>query len=532
MSVQNIATDSSTQDSAGPSRPRQVYPRGQNPKLRYEPFYWWPYRTYVKERWIGRELLEVISTEFRDRSVDYYRHALESGVTTVNGVRAGPNFVLRNGDRIDNTVHRHEPPITNDEIPIIHLDTEREFVVISKPGSIPVHATGRYFRNTVLELMKSEKGMTVYAVNRLDRLTSGLMILALSSKRSQTLALEFRDGNVKKEYIARVRGEFPEGVVEVDLPLLGVDRQMGLVIVTPEGKEAKTLFRRLSYDPERDESVVHCRPLTGRTHQIRVHLQYIGYPIANDPLYSHASIWGPEMGKGGVDLVPHDPTAKARGLAARVVEVRQGAGESSDLHGPLASTLLKDEDRDLMNLDITSPIPLSKQARDIIVKLRRLKDESEAWAKWNDVVFRAKEAQDKFEQHEDEEAESVDASGKPARRKKKSHPRPETTRSKNHIEPLPPGVPSPLRRPEYVPEGFCEECYVPLADDPDPETLFIYLHAVRYTTEKLGAWQTPLPRWAGRDWQGDWRGWSEHAAPDAFDVVQGDIKVNLESPLV
>ena len=77
------------------------YPQGKDPRLRYKPAYWWPYRTFVKERWIGRELLEVVSTEFRDRSVDYYRHALESGVTSVNGARVGPKFILRNGDRIE-----------------------------------------------------------------------------------------------------------------------------------------------------------------------------------------------------------------------------------------------------------------------------------------------------------------------------------------------------------------------------------------------------------------------------------------------
>lgn len=74
------------------------------------------------------------------------------------------------------------------------------------------------------------------AVNRLDRLTSGLMILALSGPASRDLAEEFKEGKVGKEYIARVRGCFPEEPVTVDQPLLTVDRQMGLVIVAPQGK--------------------------------------------------------------------------------------------------------------------------------------------------------------------------------------------------------------------------------------------------------------------------------------------------------
>jgi hypothetical protein len=133
-----------------------------------------PYTTMAKGRWLGREMLEVVSTEFRDRSIDYYaspsnflsehltnnahastqRYALESGVTTINGEIAKPDTIIRNGDRIEfdvflatkfpmrlnlwprNVVHRHEPPVTAKPVKIIHHDAEREFIVIDKPGSI------------------------------------------------------------------------------------------------------------------------------------------------------------------------------------------------------------------------------------------------------------------------------------------------------------------------------------------------------------------------------------------------------------
>lgn len=135
--------------------------------------YWYNYTTMAKGRWLGREILEVVSTEFRDRSMEYYvriiqfvdmsenlkineeqRYALESGVTTINGKVAKPDTIVRNGDRIEyvsalaedvgsyiasshrNVVHRHEPPITADPVKIIVHDKEREFIVINKPGSI------------------------------------------------------------------------------------------------------------------------------------------------------------------------------------------------------------------------------------------------------------------------------------------------------------------------------------------------------------------------------------------------------------
>ncbi|WRT67633.1 uncharacterized protein IL334_004605 [Kwoniella shivajii] len=486
---------------------KSSYPKGMNPKLRYIKPYWWPYRTFVKQRWLGRQLLEVITTEFRDRSMEYYKHALDSGVTRVNGVIAKPDFVLRNGDRIDNTVHRHEPPITNDPILVLHIDRKKEFIVISKPGSVPVHATGRYFRHSILEMMILDYGIKCFSVNRLDRLTSGLMILALSGKKAGLISKEFAEGSVKKEYVARVKGRFPEEEVTVDQPLLTVDRQMGLVIITPEGKDAVTIFKRMSYDAERDQSVVRCRPQTGRTHQIRVHLQYLGHPIANDPLYSTSDIWGPHLGRGGVDLTPSSVgTSRAEALQARV-------GTSTPQS--------KSVDREHDDIDLTSPILLSEQARGIIGRLRKQKDEAEDWIKWKEVIFSVKQARDDLEIETESKIELDDSTSK--------YIPPNRGPSEIYTAkpPLPdPHAPSPLKAPAYLPPGFCPECFVPLPDDPDPETLFIYLHALRYTTPSLGTWETPLPRWAGDDWDGDWRGWSKDA--EIKDVLKEDREMQLK----
>lgn len=394
------SAESSTASSSSSSCSSRRYPQGQDPQLRYCPPYYHPYRTSVKQRWIGRQILEVVSTEFRDRSVEYYRHALESGVTTVNGKTATPDQILRANDRIENTVHRHEPPITKAPLLVLHKDDERQFVVVSKPGSVPVHATGRYYKHTVLELLKADFDITAYSVNRLDRLTSGLMILALSGKAASRLAGEFVGGRVHKEYIARGRGRFPDGEITADQPLLTVDRQMGLVIVHPEGKEAKTIFTRMSYDAERDESVIHCRPITGRTHQIRVHLQYLGHPITNDPLYGTTEIWGDDIGKGGIDLTPDmsgmtdaskedvadDPLAsiEARmrgepelGNATAPVKYHfKTAQELKELRERVRESLAKGglpreqaEDRIVGG----SPVYLSRQAREIVAKLRKQK---------------------------------------------------------------------------------------------------------------------------------------------------------------
>lgn len=102
---------------------------------------------------------------------------------------------------------------------------------------------------------------------------------------------------LEKEYVCRVEGEFPQGELVCEQPILVVSFKIGLCRVDPKGKECRTVFQRLSFNGK--TSVVRCLPLTGRTHQIRVHLQYLGFPILNDPIYG-SSAWGPNRGKGGL----------------------------------------------------------------------------------------------------------------------------------------------------------------------------------------------------------------------------------------
>ncbi|KAJ7099338.1 pseudouridine synthase [Mycena belliarum] len=589
--------------------------------------YWYPYTTMAKLRWLNRELLEVVSTEFRDRSMEYYRYALESGVTTVNGKIAGPETLIKNGDRIENIVHRHEPPVTSVPIKILHHDVEREFIVVDKPGSIPIHGTGRYFQNTLIEILKEEFGFLTYPVNRLDRLTSGLMILPLSSKCANTMAREFEINTVHKEYVARCKGEFPEEEVVCEEPLLTLDRQMGLNIVHPEGKPAKTVFKRVRYDANTDSSVLICKPFTGRSHQIRVHLQFLGHPIANDPVYSETRIWGESLGKGGIDTTPSD--ARDAPAPPPHLELQTEAGGSPESLTKVIPQSATSEQTPLVpytkllpretgqDIGMGSPVPLSSEAVGVITQLRNMKDEEEDWGRWRDVVFRVKGAlapadlkikevpQNKRrrgraefvnEKHNLKRSAKVPfAAGSAAVVEAPPSAIPETSggdgtstsentspsasarmepattidpadqadlavpvgpviptlqtegsASGNDPEPLI-SISSPASASASSPEGhtppapeissapppppqlavaeavqiasemeaqaesttaalseaaFCPECYLPLRPDPKPEKLYIFLHALRYTTS-LGKFETPMPEWAQEGWEWD-----------------------------
>lgn len=291
--------------------------------------YHYTYNTNCKERWRGREILEIYATEYRDRKPEYYEDAIQRGNIVVNGKKTSTRAIVRNGDIISHTLHRHEPPVTAQPVGIVHEDND--MIVINKPAGVPVHPAGRYNYNSIIEIMRAERGYqwNPLPCNRLDRLTSGIMFIGKHAQAAEKLSAQLMGRTVKKEYVARVCGEFPEADVTCNVPVMQISPKLGLNRARASGKHATTVFKRLAYYPPRrkangelvkeednrteDEksrdsklewkskkgySIVRCLPLTGRTHQLRVHLQYLGHPISNDPIYCNRRVFGPNLAAG------------------------------------------------------------------------------------------------------------------------------------------------------------------------------------------------------------------------------------------
>ena len=141
--------------------------------------------------------------------------------------------------------------------------------------------------------------------------------------------MQIKDRTVKKEYVSRVIGEFPEEDIVCEQPVMQISPKLGLNRARASGKDAKTVFKRLAYYPpskakrqrkaekvdlrterqrardskmewkaKEGHSIVRCRPVTGRTHQLRVHLQFLGHPISNDPIYCNQRVFGPHLAAG------------------------------------------------------------------------------------------------------------------------------------------------------------------------------------------------------------------------------------------
>ncbi|KAL9874361.1 rluA pseudouridine synthase 1 isoform 4-T9 [Glossina fuscipes fuscipes] len=262
---------------------RKVYP------------YYFTFTTFTKGRWVGEKILDVFSREFRAHPAEEYERCIKSGTLTVNYEKVPVDYRLKHNDLLANIVHRHEVPVTSQPITIVHMDDD--IVVVNKPASIPVHPCGRYRHNTVVFILAKEYNLkNLRTIHRLDRLTSGLLLFGRSPKKARQMEHQIRNRQVQKEYICRVEGNFPEGVIECTEPIEVVSYKIGVCKVSPKGKDCTTKFQKISYNGQ--TSVVLCKPLTGRMHQIRVHLQYLGYPVVNDPLYNH-DVFGPLKGRGG-----------------------------------------------------------------------------------------------------------------------------------------------------------------------------------------------------------------------------------------
>ncbi|XP_062115860.1 RNA pseudouridine synthase 7 isoform X2 [Humulus lupulus] len=216
--------------------------------------------------------------------------AVKCGRIQVDGEMVPVSYVVKSSQKISHFLHRHEPPVLALDVSILHK--EPEVVTICKPASVPVHPCGQYRKNTVVGILQAEYDLApLFPIHRLDRLVSGLLILARSASKADMFRQQIEAGQVQKQYIARVIGAFPEHekVVDANINYNAREGKSTAEVLNSsggtsvKGKVACTKFTRISTNGI--HSIVSCQPITGRTHQIRVHLQHAGHPIANDMLY-------------------------------------------------------------------------------------------------------------------------------------------------------------------------------------------------------------------------------------------------------
>lgn len=225
-------------------------------------------------------------------------HMLKDGNILVNGKIVKPSFLVTVGDVVEivKEFEKHSDVVpTKMDLEIIYED--EHIMVINKPTGVVVHPGSGNFTNTLANgLMYYTNNLSDVngesrpgIVHRLDKDTSGLMLVAKTNKAHEILADDFKIHAIKREYIALLCGVLPHNEAKIDAPI-GRDEtnRKKMTVTAKNSKEAITHLKVIKR--YQNNTLVSLHLETGRTHQIRVHMKYIGYPVFNDPVYGSQKI--------------------------------------------------------------------------------------------------------------------------------------------------------------------------------------------------------------------------------------------------
>ena len=219
---------------------------------------------------------------------------IEDGNILINGKPVKSSQKIKAGDEIVINDEEVKPlEISKEDIPLDIIYEDEDILIINKPQGMVVHPsfghTEHTLVNAILHHCENElSGINGVArpgiIHRIDKDTSGLICVAKNDEAHLFLAEQLKDHTMSRTYVALVRGLIPENNGEINLPI-GRDEhnRQKMAVTRKNSKEAVTYFKVLKRYKE--HTLVECKLKTGRTHQIRVHFSYIGYPVEGDPLY-------------------------------------------------------------------------------------------------------------------------------------------------------------------------------------------------------------------------------------------------------
>ncbi|KAG5417448.1 hypothetical protein I9W82_005082 [Candida metapsilosis] len=359
--------------------PKYIFENGLRKVLPY----YVNYQTHVKQRWVGRTLIETYTNDFGEPMEGVINDIQEGKLYIVNNVGTSlPSKTItgwdilssrkvESKDVVHHLKHKHEPAIPWQDIPIVFENDE--ILVVNKPAGVPTHPSGNYMRNSLSEIVKEMYGFdSVWTCHRLDKVTSGVLILCKSKDSAIKFSnlLQDKRNRVKKVYLARVKGEFPSGERIYKCPIFAVNMNGYLQPGDLENLQADTttVFQRLVYSKESDESIVECQPISGKFHQIRIHLRNLGYPISNDHFYNPSEASKTYFAKSKLEIALYDRLFQA------YPEFRTGSQEST----PSSINLLKvinwgdsSIQKQLLHLKQTHSVDLKLRKSEVCAECKR-----------------------------------------------------------------------------------------------------------------------------------------------------------------
>lgn len=242
----------------------------------------------------GERLDKVVRDRVPELSRTQGQRLIERGKVTVDGQARKPAYQVERGDQV--TVLLPEEPeavVLPQPIPLDVVYEDEHLLLVSKPAGLVVHPAPGHPDSTLVnaalahcpQIAEVGEPDRPGVVHRLDKETSGLLVMAKNEKALAALQQQFKEREVGKTYLALVQGRVqpPEGIIEVPVGRDEEHRQR--MDAVRGGKYARTRYRVV--EKFRDHTLLEVHPYTGRTHQVRVHLAWLGHPVVGDTIYGH-----------------------------------------------------------------------------------------------------------------------------------------------------------------------------------------------------------------------------------------------------
>jgi len=242
--------------------------------------------------------LDVALAQLLGTSREKSQKLIKEGVVLLNGRAAKPSFLLKGGEllRIP-SFPKESVSLEPENIPLEVIYEDEFLAVINKPAGLVVHPGAGRKSHTLVNALLARFSISFPPgeirpgiVHRLDKDTSGLILIAKDERTLLELSRQFKERSVNKIYLALSHGVIHEREGRIEVPIGRDTRDRKKLVPKAQGKFAVTEFEVLKRYA--DYTFLKLKPYTGRTHQIRVHLSFIGHPIVGDPLYAQANPWG------------------------------------------------------------------------------------------------------------------------------------------------------------------------------------------------------------------------------------------------